>query len=189
MNESSIYLTQFRDFSGLLLRQIDRVPDHLFNKRPGPHLNPVGWNYFHILRIWDLDLNWLCRGQERDEDAWHRGGFTEMSGYNPMGKGGHGLGVGYGYTDEEVDEVTVSAGILKKYHELLMADTEAYLSNANADELQRQAPTVLNPDQTKATREQIQHTILHSNGHIGEIRYAMGMLGIHDLSYPVPRVQ
>jgi hypothetical protein len=185
MNEASIYLIQFQNFSDSLLGEIDRVPDHLFNRRPGPHLNPVGWNYFHLLRIWDLDLNWLCRGQDRDEDAWHRGGFTEKSGYNPVGKGWRGRGVGYGYTDDEVDELNVTAAVLKQYHDLLLADTETYLSRASDEEMQRQAPSVLNPDETKPTAVQIRHIVGHSYGHIGEIRYAMGMFGLHDHSYPV----
>jgi hypothetical protein len=187
MSEASIYLIQVRNFSESLRNEIDRVPDHLFNRRPGPRLNPIGWNYFHLLRIWDLDLNWLCKGQDRNLDAWHRGGFTGKSGYNPVGKGGHGLGVGFGYSDDEVDELNVSSALLGQYHDLLLADTEAYLANASDEELSRQAPTVLDPNVTKATAEQVRHIIGHSYGHIGEIRYAMGMFGLYDHSYPVTR--
>jgi hypothetical protein len=183
MNEASIYRTQVRDMSESLTKEVARVPSDLFNKRPGPGQNPVGWNYFHILRVWDLDFNWLCRGQQPTEDAWHRGGFTEKSGYNPDGKGGLGVGVGYGYTDEEVDEVVISADVLRQYHEMLLNETVEYLEAADNDELRRQAPSLLSPDQPKEVSVQIRHTIGHSYSHIGEIRYAMGILGIHDASY------
>ncbi len=72
-------------------------------------LNPVGWNYWHALRVWDLDLNWLIKGQKPDEDAWHRGEFTARSGYDPDGIGLRGSGIGLGYSDAEVDALASSA--------------------------------------------------------------------------------
>jgi hypothetical protein len=185
MNDSAIYLRQFKNFSEALTGEIARVPEDVFNRRPGPGLNPVGWNYFHLLRIWDLDINWICRGQKPDQDAWHRGGFTEKSGYDPDGKGWRGTGVGYAYTDNEVDELAIGADVLSQYHDMLLTESESYLGSSSNEELHRLAPTVLNPDIRKPVFEQIEHTIAHSYGHIGEIRYAMGMFGLHDHSYPV----
>jgi hypothetical protein len=69
--EAEVYLEQLTAMSGMLELVIDQVPMGRFNQRPGPHLNPVGWNYFHLLRIWDLDLIWKCKGQNPDNDAWH----------------------------------------------------------------------------------------------------------------------
>jgi hypothetical protein len=182
--EAAVYLQQLNDMSETLEHLINEVPGDWFNRRPGQGLNPVGWNYFHLLRIWDLDLNWKCRGQKQENDAWHRGGFSTASGYSPDGKGRMGLGLGYGYSDEEVDELQISVGILKAYHQMLMAETAEYLNAADEDELRRRSPSVLNSDVTRSNAERMQHTIAHSHGHIGEMRYALGVHGWRDESHP-----
>jgi hypothetical protein len=182
--EAAVYLEQLRDMSKMLEQLIDEVPAGWFNQRPGKGLNPVGWNYFHLLRIWDMDLNWKCRGQKPENDAWHRGDFSTASGYSPDGKGGLGLGLGYGYSDDEVDEVQISANVLKTYQQMLIAEAAEYLDAADEEELQRRSPSILNTQLTRSNAERMQHTIAHSHGHIGEIRYALGVLGWHDESYP-----
>jgi hypothetical protein len=55
--EASVYLEQIRNLSEGLGRMIDDIPAEQFNQRPEPHLNTVGWNYFHLLRVWDLYFN------------------------------------------------------------------------------------------------------------------------------------
>ena len=182
MDEAAVYLTQINTMSDFLDGQISEVPEEKFNQRPGPGLNPVSWNYFHMLRIWDLDLNWLVRGQSPEEDAWHRGGFSEKSGYEPLGKGGRELGLGFGYTDAEVDALAVDAAVLRDYHHMLLAETTEYLESADDDELHRVIERPEMPAETPAQR--IQHTIGHCWNHIGEMRYAKGMLGMSDPLLP-----
>ena len=184
MSEASVYLTQINEMSDTLERVIADVPAAHFNQRPGPHLNPIGWNYFHVLRVWEVDVNWICRGQSRNEDAWHRGGFTERAGYDPDGKGSLGIGDGYGYSDANVDAVQIDSAVLGEYQKLLLADTIAYLRNADDDEMQRHVPTVFGPYQTDSVAGQLRHLISHSYEHVGEMHYAMGMLGWSDPSYP-----
>jgi hypothetical protein len=183
MDEASTYLVQIKTMSEFLTSTVSDVPAEVFNQRPGPHLNPIGWNYFHVLRLWDFDLNWIVKGQNRDKDAWHRGHYTEQSGYNPDGKGTLGLGVGYGYTDDEVDEIALNVDVLTHYQEMLLAETVVYLTNADNDEMRRQAPLVVNPDQTASVASRMQHVISHPWMHIGEMRYTKGMFGMHDASY------
>lgn len=182
MDEAAVYLTQIKTFSDFLDGQIAEVPADKFNQRPGPGLNPVSWNYFHMLRVWDVDLNWVAKGQAPDGDAWHRGGFTEKTGYEPLGKGGRELGLGFGYTDAEVDELAIDAGALRDYHHMLLAETTEYLEAADDAELHREIERPGMPTGTPA--KQIQHTIGHCWNHIGEMRYAKGMLGMSDPSYP-----
>jgi hypothetical protein len=182
--EASVYLTQVKGLARTLESVVDGVPADRFNQRPGAHLNPVGWNYFHLLRIWDLDLNWACRGKPHEESAWHRGKFTDKSGYRPDGKGGLGLGMGWGYSDDEVDEIQIEPGILKQYQQMLLAETEAFLDDASEGEMRRQTPSAVHAGQTRSVAERIQHVISHSYEHIGEMRYAMGVLGWRDSSYP-----
>jgi hypothetical protein len=106
--EASVCLEMIGEVADTLERIAVEVPAEQFNQQPEPHLNTVGWNYFHLHRVWDMYVNRECREQPHDGDAWHRGGFTKESGYNPDGKGRRGLGIGFGYTDDEVDEIQIN---------------------------------------------------------------------------------
>ena len=181
-DEATTYLTQMQTMSEFLDGQIDEVPEEKFHQRPGPGLNPVSWNYFPMLRIWDVDINWHCNRQEPEADAWHRAGFSEKSGYEPFGKGGREMGLGFGYTDQEVDGLTVSAAVLREYHHQLLMETTEYLKTVDEAELHQPIQRFDQPPRTAA--ERIQHTIAHCWNHIGEMRYAKGMLGMSDPSYP-----
>jgi hypothetical protein len=186
MTEAQTYLIQLRELAATLEHCLSGVPADRLHERPGPHLNPIGWNAFHLLRIWDLDLNWCCKGQPQLEDAWHRGGFTERSGYNPDGKGAVAYGLGFGYTDAEVDEIQMNAEILQEYQAMLLAESEAYLLDAKADELARQSPSLVNTTQMRSNAQRIRHTIGHAYAHVGEIRYAKGVLGLPDNEHLQP---
>jgi hypothetical protein len=181
---ASVYLEQITALAGTLEEVFEEVPPDMFNKRPGPHLNPIGWNCFHLLRVWDRYLNWECRGQSPREDAWHRGGFTEKSGYNPDGKGYGGFGIGFTYTDREVDEIQIRQSVLAEYLQMLMAETEAFLHDADEDELQRSVISPLYPDRPSRVGLRMQHIVSHSFEHVGSLLYAAGVLGWRDPSYP-----
>ena len=185
MTESAIYLEQLQAVSEALHRELATTPETAIHARPGPGLNSVIWNYYHLLRIWDYDLNWAIKGQNPTEDAWHRGGFTDKSGYNPDGKGTDGFGLGSRYTDVDVDELNViDPQILDEYHNHLLAETEEYLQQANSEELRRQVTIPYDPSQTATCAARIHHTIGSCWIHVGEMRYAKGVLGYHDPSYP-----
>lgn len=184
MNEVEIYRQQIEGAERMLGVTLQDVTNETLHQRPGPHLNPVGWNYWHLLRVWDLDLNLLIQGQSPTGDAWHRGGFNERTGYNPMGKGKGGSGLGNGYTDADVDEIQMPLSELNAYHDMLLAETKAYLDSADEDEMGREFQSPTDPNAMLTPRERLQHHIGHVWNHIGEIRYAKGILGMHDASYP-----
>jgi len=185
MSMATVYLGQFQSMSSSIEQQIADMPDDLFQQRPGPSLNPVSFSYFHLLRVWDLDLNWIVKGLGPMHDAWHRGGFAEKSGYSPDGKGSRGMGIGTGYTDSDVDALTVSRSVLQEYQHQLLAETEEYLNNASDDELNREvAPLPNAPDRPATCVQRLQHAMAHATSHAGELRFAKGMLGMHDPSYP-----
>jgi len=181
MPDADIYLSQIRGMSNYLTQRTAEVSPEQFSRRPGPSLNPVSWNYFHILRVWDMDLNVLAKGQSPSEDAWHRGEFSAKSGYNPDGKGMRGIGIGTGYSDAEVDELSVSREVLDEYHAMLLAETEAFLKEASDADFQREVQGFRGPEPVSA---RFQHIIGHSWMHIGELGYAKGVLGFHDQTYP-----
>jgi len=181
MSFATIYQEQIDGMSTMLGTVLAEVDEASFARRPGAELNPLGFIYFHILRIWDMDLNVLIRGQTPGEDAWHRGGYTEALGYDPDGKGGRGLGIGFGYTDDEVDEVPYLIDPLRRYHEQLIEETRAYLADASDEELRRETSFMGQPSSTGL---RVQHIAAHSWNHIGEMRMTKGMLGYPDPTTP-----
>lgn len=181
MNAQDVYISMFRMMTDEINGMFDDVPDVLLYERPGPSLNPIGWNYWHLLRIWDMELNSIIGGKEPSEQTWYRGGFVEKSGYNPEGKGGRGGGTGMGYTDAEVDEVQIPLEVIQEYQRQLQAETESYLQSADDAELNRVVPFWAGEI---TCGKMIEQAIRNGWMHYGEMRYAKGMLGRPDASYP-----
>ncbi|MEZ4521445.1 MAG: DinB family protein [Thermomicrobiales bacterium] len=154
------------------------IPQELFERRPGPGLNPANFIYFHVLRAWDLDTNVLCRGQERDGDAWHRGGFGDELNYEPLGHGAGGSGIGFGYDDDEVNGTPKDHEALMRYHQILEDETYAYFDAVSLDELNRERSSEHSRENPYRPERWIRHMISHTNMHIGDIQYVKGMLGM-----------
>lgn len=147
----------------------------LFEQRPGLGLNPAGFIYFHVLRAWDLDVNVLCRNQNRDGDAWHRGKFSETLGYEPLGHGAGGSGIGFGYSDSEVDETPKNLQALLSYHQTLEDETYAYLDAVGHEELNAERTSENSRENPYRPERWLRHMISHTNMHIGDIQYVRGM--------------
>lgn len=183
MREAEIYREQIAAMAAFLEAQVAEVPDDIFYHRPGPKLNPAGFLHWHILRIWDLDLS-LVRQTPLAEDVWHRGNFAARADYNPDGLGLRGLGMGVGYTDEEVDGVRVPREVLRDYQQQLLAETTDYLAAADDAAIRAERPSPLGAGQQLTSAARLQHIVAHSHMHIGEIRFGKGMHGITDPTYP-----
>jgi hypothetical protein len=181
VSESTTYLEQITEMSTFLDKATAELSESIIRQRPGAELNPLGFIYWHILRIWDFDLNVLIGGRPAAEDAWHRGGYSEAMDYSPDGKGGGGLGLGFGYTDSEVDEIPYSLDVIRRYHQQMIAETTAYLATADDAELHREFPF---REATISPRLRMQHIVGHSWTHIGEIRMTKSMLGFPDPTTP-----
>jgi DinB superfamily len=182
MDEAANYAQQISDMSKMLTTVLSGVSDAKLQERPALTLNPTGFICFHLLRVWDYDLNMLIQGRPGEQDAWHRGGIGELAGYEPLGKGGGGRGIGFGYTDAEVDEVAYRTDWLGAYQALLMEETQAYLSTADETELQREFSAGATGVATPTLR--LQHTVAHSWNHIGEMRMTKSMIGFPDPTTP-----
>ncbi len=170
----------------MLASELSDFPEELLHQRPAPAANTVGWNAWHLLRIWDYDLNWVILGQDQLADAWQRHDFTARSGYNPDGKGSDEYGLGSRYRDAEVDELTpISKTLLLEYLETLLDETRTYLREADAAELGREVRTPVHPDAATTTGVRIRHTIEQAWMHLGELRYAKGLLGYPEYTYRI----
>jgi len=173
--------------SGHLRRAVEDVPADLFGKRPGPHLNPISFIYFHVLRHWDWDMNVLCRDQTLETDLWHRLGFSDLMDYEPLGIGIAGRGVGVGFDDDEVDAVPARPDIFDRYHRLLEEEASEYLraiTSADLNEEINHAQARINP---YSRESRMRNVILHNAEHYGDILFVKGMLGMPGPTYPGPR--
>ena len=180
MNAQDAYISQIQTMTNEINAMFDDVPEELLHKRPGPGLNPIDWNFWHLLRIWDSWLNVRIGGRDGSDDTWHRGGFSEKSGYNPDGKGAGGVGTGMGFSDAEVDELQIPLALIQAYQQQLQDETEAYLRQADEGELNRTI-TAFFGETTCA--KAIEQSIRNGWMHYGEMRYAKGMLGRPDPTY------
>lgn len=175
------YLQQIEDMSNTLTARMSDVRQEQLAQRPGERLNPLGFVYWHILRIWDLDVNLICRGQSEDNDAWHRAGMTEKFGYEPLGHGGRKAGNGFNYTDAEVDEVPYLHTALRAYHDVLLQETRDYVAALSDADFDAEVQFRSNPVTIGA---RMQHLVSHSQQHIGEIGVLRGLLGFADPTTP-----
>lgn len=184
MDQKETLRALIREATRDLRATIDGYSQALFEERPGPALNPAGFIYFHVLRCWDLDVNVLCRGQDRNEDAWHRGGFSEALGYEPLGHGAGGSGVGFGYSDDEVDAAPMNLEALIRYHQMLEDETYEFLDTVSIDELNTERANENSRENPYRPERWLRHMISHTNMHIGDIQYVKGMQGMPDPTYP-----
>lgn len=176
MDQKETLRALVREATGDLRETVEDIPQEQFEQRPGPGLNPAGFIYFHVLRCWDLDVNVLCQGQARDADAWHRGGFSDELSYEPLGNGMGGSGVGFGYTDGEVDATPKDLDALMRYHQLLEDETYAYFDTVSIDELNREHTSENSRENPYKPERWLRHMISHTNMHIGDIQYVTGMV-------------
>jgi hypothetical protein len=176
------YQEQIAQLADMLGKQLADLSDTQLATRPIATLNPPGFIAWHLMRVWDFDLNQLIRGQARDADAWHRGGFQEQMGYEPIGNGPGGSGIGFGFSDVEVDAVPYRLDVLRGYLAQLLRETDAYLAGASDADLALTLERAPLGEFTPGSR--IQHTIAHSWNHTGELRMTKSMLGFPDPSGP-----
>ena len=184
MNELTAYREQIDSLVTMLTAQIAEVPDAILYRRTGPSQNPIGFIYWHILRIWDLDHSLRTGTNPLNDSLWHRGDFSTKADYKPDGLGLRGLGMGVGYSDAEVDGVRIPREVLTEYQATLVAATNAYLDSATDESIRAERPSPLNPSQTMTAASRLQHTVSHSYHHLGEIRFIKGTFGITDPTYP-----
>ena len=182
MSELESYRTMIGFATADLEEVVTTIPDDVFGMRPVPGANPASFVYFHVLRHWDRDITVRIQGTDPAQDAWHRGGFTEITGYNPDGKGDPGIGTGYGYSQAEVDEVTADKASLLHYHRTLKDQTDALLSSL--DDASLRIPRPSPSASTLTTAGRLQHLIAHTYLHIGDIEYIKGLIGAPSCDVP-----
>jgi hypothetical protein len=176
------YREQIEQLGTMLHKQLAELDDAQLVTRPSAELNPPGFIAWHLMRVWDFDLNQLILGQAPDADAWHRGGFHTEAGYEPLGNGPGGSGIGFGFSDVEVDAIPHRLSVLQRYLAQLLEETDAYLAGASEADLAAQMERAPIGEFTPAAR--VQHIVAHSWNHTGELRMTKSMLGFPDPTGP-----
>lgn len=184
MSEAAAYRDQFRTLVEMLDKQLAEVDDATLAKRPSPSLNPPGFIAWHLTRVWDMDINLLIGGRPPNEDAWHRGGFNDELGYEPLGNGPRGSGLGFGYSDTEVDALPHRAEVLRRYLAMVLEETEAYLAGVGDADLHAAIERPGTPFGSFTPAARLQHAIAHGWNHTGEFRMTKSMLGFDDPTGP-----
>ena len=184
MTELNAYERMIEGASSNLRDAVASVPDVDFGRRPAPGANPVSFIYFHVLRHWDRDINIYIRRQEPEADAWHRNGLSEALDYEPLGIGAYGIGVGYGYSAAEVEDVPADANGLRRYHDVLEQETKQLL--AEIDPTTFDDPMELD-GRKYSGGQRLRHLVAHTYLHLGDIEYAKGLLGAPAGDFPTLR--
>jgi hypothetical protein len=174
--ENEALRKQISAMSTALADVVAPLDDRLLGVRAATGVNPAGFIYWHVLRVWDRNLNVVILGMDPDMDAWHRAGFSEASGYEPYGKGVRGAGIGNGFSDAEVDEVPYRARWLRSYHEQALTETTAYLTVAGRVELGREIALPRRRHTSPAACLQL--VVRHGTTHITELRRISTRLGV-----------
>lgn len=181
MTELSAYKHMIDGASSNLRDAVASVDDEAFNVRPVANANPINFIYFHVLRHWDRDINVYCKQETPESDAWHRHGLSDALGYESLGLGTQGIGTGYGYSDSEVDGLPLDDEGLGRYHEILIAETEAFLADLDP-------ATLDDPEDYEGRRfttgQRLRHLVAHTYLHLGDIEYAKGLLGAPAGDFP-----
>lgn len=182
MCQLDVYRAMVQNAADNLEESVSEFDAERFGERPVPGANSASFIYFHVLRHWDRDINAHILGQARDEDAWHRHGFSELTGYEPIGKGYSGTGAGFGYSEAEVDETPTDKDALVRYHKLLAKESVILLDSLDDSTLNE--PRTSSDGRIVTPANRFQHMVAHTYLHIGDIEYVKGLLGLSASDLP-----
>lgn len=135
--------------------------------QPGPESNSIAWLLWHLSRTQDnhrsaMDLTphvWVAEG-------WHA----------RFGRSADPADRGRGHTAEEVTAFRVpDLDTLLGYHTAVRARTDAFLSRATEEDLERQAPDVMGSG-TVPAHHRLQMMLVDNIQHSGQVAYLRGLL-------------
>jgi hypothetical protein len=170
MKAAELLQTIISEMNMVLLSDVkDLTPEHLAWK-PAPGANPIGFIFWHLVRIEDEFVSDLLE----KPSIWESEKWDAKLG---MDTKAHGMG----FQEPEVDKVAaLPLAEIMGYAKLVIQTVDDYLKSLDDDKLDV-AP---NPEKPKRTIAMILRNFILAHGwwHIGEIKYLKGMQGM-----PAPR--
>lgn len=129
--------------------------------------NPIGWMAWHLTRSHDRNVSELLgREQLWIADRWHA----------RFGRDPDAADTGFGHTPADVAAFnSPDPGVLLDYHDAVVNMMLGHLEDPPADDLRREvsSPTLSN---TATVEHRISGLLVDALQHLGQIRYAAGML-------------
>lgn len=142
--------------------RLDLMADEDVDWRPHPDSNNVGVTVWHVARWLDVLGAQVLGGRAASEDIWHADGWSEHTGYDPIGVGFLGLGTLTGYSADEMRAVP----------QMSRQQLRAYLTQTNrslTEQILDAGASVVAPRCRVSPFQNIVTTLQGSFGHVGEI--------------------
>jgi uncharacterized damage-inducible protein DinB len=146
-------------------RLLDGLTDEEVAAQVGPGANSIGWLVWHLTRIQD---DHVC-AVAGIEQAWTGQGWYDRFGV-PFDPADHG----YGHSEQQVEEVKVSAELLRGYHDAVHARTVAYVATLTDLDYDRIVDTSFDPPVSLGVR--LISVISDDLQHAGQAAYVKGLL-------------
>ena len=151
-----------------LLDAVGDITDEQLHFRPNDKGNHIAFTIWHYVRTEDLVLNFLL---QKKKPVWNEEGWDTKLGMDPQAQG-------TGLTAEQAAEIKISdMAEFIKYMESTFKATDVYLEGINDEDLEQVHE--LGPLGKRSLIEIIGGTVIgHAHGHLGEIWYVKGVLGL-----------
>ena len=165
MKSAELLGDAFDRIKSVVGRALDGLSDEDLATRVEPGANTIGWLVWHLTRIQD-DHVAACAGVEQ---TWTSEGWYDRFGV-PFDPADHG----YGHSEEQVGEVTVSADLLRGYLDAVHAATKKYVATLTDVDYDRVVDTSFDPPVTLGVR--LVSVISDDLQHAGQAAYVKGLL-------------
>lgn len=152
---------------------LDLTPEQLV-WRPQEGANSVAFYLWHVPRTTDFYINRRLRSEP---ELWSRDNWRARIPIEAEGQGTRGLGIGSGFTDQQVGAMpALPPSQYLAYLDVVAAQVEAWLTTLAPEELLEER------EREGFQKAQVLRVVLaalgHSHSHTGEIGYVKGLMGM-----------
>jgi uncharacterized damage-inducible protein DinB len=165
VTSADLLVDAFDRIKSVVGRLLDGLTDEEVAAQVGPGANSIGWLVWHLTRIQD---DHVCAAAGIDQ------AYTAQGWYDRFGVPFDPADHGYGHSAEQVEEVRVSAELLRGYHDAVHARTREYVAGLTDPDYDRIVDTSFDPPVTLGVR--LISVISDDLQHAGQAAYVKGLL-------------
>ena len=165
MNTSDILTDAYGRIRELVHQITDDLDPDALAHRPDADANSIGWLIWHLTRVQDDHVSEIAG----HDQAWVADGWAARFGMAPDPSN-----TGYGHTSDQVGAVRPDAQTLRDYHDVVHANTVAYLETIDPEELDRIIDYSWDPPVSVGVR--LVSVIGDDLQHAGQAAYVRGLL-------------
>jgi uncharacterized damage-inducible protein DinB len=157
-----------RRLHDMLDRTLDDISEAQLHASPGPKVNTVAWNLFHVVRTEDNIVRFVL--QDRRSPVWAEGGYADKLGLPPVAQG-------TGMSTEEAQALRIKdLALWKEYQQKVWASTEELFDKATP-EFWDQSFNIKFVGEMPAWRALAFICLTHGFMHAGQIETARTLVG------------